>query len=157
MALRRWLVLSWIPCTVWALVPALAPHASYAASQEPAPTPFRLFANVEEAWGQSDAERLTSLLDTTTVRIALKPGAPLTFAVTRVAASFLLNDQLRLVHTRRFQIVWFDCDRRQDLCRARAVWTGEWGGKQGPRAMRVAFTARSTRGGWLLTEIRAED
>ena len=95
-----------------------------------------------------------ALIDTTTVRIALKPGAPLTYAVTRVAATFLLQDQLRLVHTRRFQMVRFDWDKKRDLCRALAVWNGDWGGRQGPRMVRVSFTARPTAGGWLLTEIR---
>jgi hypothetical protein len=165
-ALRRLSGTAWIPCLSWALLSPVLPLAHAAdppanAAPEPrqsaAPTPFQLFADVEEAWGQSDAERLTALLDTTTVRIALKPGAPLTFAVTRVAASFLLQDQLRLVHTRRFQMVRFECDKKRDLCRAQALWTGDWGGRQGPRAMHVAFTARPAAGGWLLTEIRAED
>ncbi|HYR51888.1 MAG TPA: hypothetical protein VET83_04670 [Candidatus Dormibacteraeota bacterium] len=167
MALRRRLAYAWMALLFPVLppggpgfagaadAPANAPASE--ARQDAASTPFQLFADVEEAWGRSDAERLTALLDTTTVRIALKPGAPLTFAVTRVAASFLLQDQLRLVHTRRFQMVRFDCDKKGALCRALAVWTGDWGGRQGPRAVRVAFTARPAAGGWLLTEIRAED
>jgi len=171
-ALRRLSGTAWIPCLSWALLSPVLPfggigpaHAADPPATAPAPeprqnaaaTPFQLFAQVEEAWGQSDAERLTALLDTTTVRIALKPGAPLTFAVTRVAASFLLQDQLRLVHTRRFQMVRFDCDKKRNLCRAQALWTGDWGGRQGPRAVRVAFTAHPAASGWLLTEIRAED
>jgi len=169
-ALRRLSGTAWIPCLSWALLSPVLPlggldlaHAADppAPASEPrqtaATTPFQLFAEVEEAWGQSDAERLTALLDTTTVRIALKPGAPLTFAVTRVAASFLLQDQLRLVHTRRFQMVRFECDKKRDLCRAQALWSGDWGGRQGSRAVHVAFTARPAAGGWLLTEIRAED
>ena len=168
MALRRPWVYASITCPAWVLAIALASHdpgrafaAEGALNLAPEPrresTPFQLFANVEEAWVQSDAERLVALIDTTTVRIALKPGAPLTYAVTRVAATFLLQDQLRLVHTRRFQMVRFDWDKKRDLCRALAVWNGDWGGRQGPRMVRVSFTARPTAGGWLLTEIRAED
>src|SRR5439155_821919 len=71
------------------------------------PTALRLFADVEDAWATSDAERLASLVDTSAVRIAVKPGAPLTAALTRVAAAFLLQDQLRLVRTQGFQMTRF--------------------------------------------------
>jgi hypothetical protein len=117
---------------------------------------IRLFAAVEEAWAASDAERLAALLDTTSVRIAIKPGTPLTSAQTRVAATFLLQ-QLRLVHTQEFRMTRFDCDKKRGICRALALWTGDWGGRQGMRAVRVTLTARPVAGRWLLTEIRAED
>src|SRR5439155_1223197 len=74
------------------------------------PTALRLFADVEDAWATSDAERLASLVDTSAVRIAVKPGAPLTAALTRVAAAFLLQDQLRLVRTQGFQMTRFQYD-----------------------------------------------
>src|SRR5262245_33080288 len=67
------------------------------------PSALWLFAAVEEAWGASDAERLAALVDTATVRIALKPGTPPTAAVTRSAAAFLFQDQLRLVKTQQFR------------------------------------------------------
>jgi len=118
---------------------------------------IRLFAAVEEVWGASDAERLAALLDTTSVRIAVKPGTPLTSAQTRVAAAFLLQDQLRLVRTQDFRMTRFDCDKKRGICRAVALWTGDWGGRQGVRAVRVTLTARPMAGRWLLTEIRAED
>jgi hypothetical protein len=120
-------------------------------------TPIRLFSIVEEAWAASDTDRLTSLVDTTVVRIAVKPGAPLTSALTRVAAAFLLQDQLRLVRTQAFQVRQFNCDQKRRLCRATAIWTGDWGGRQGKRAVRVTLTARPAANGWLITEIRAED
>ncbi len=170
MALRRLLVLAWITCPAWAAVfalPLLLPGRACAGEapgalppekgHEESATAIRLFASVEEAWARSDAERLTSLIDTTAVRIALKPGAPLTSALTRVAAAFLLQDQLRLVHTRGFRMIRFECDKKRELCRAIAVWTGDWGGRQGNRAVRVTLTARPTTSRWLLTEIRAED
>jgi hypothetical protein len=118
---------------------------------------IRLFAGVEEAWAASDAERLAALLDTTAVRIAIKPGTPLTSAQTRVAAAFLLQDQLRLVHTQAFQVTQLNCDKNRPVCRAQAIWTGDWGGRQGKRAVRVTLVAHSKANRWLLTEIRAED
>jgi hypothetical protein len=133
------------------------PAAAEARAEAGAATPIRLFADVEEVWAASDAERLASFVDTTGVRIAVKPGAPLTAALTRVAAAFLLQDQLRLVRTQGFQITRFDCDKKRRLCRATAVWTGDWGGRQGTRAVRVTLVARPRANRWLLTEIRAED
>jgi len=121
------------------------------------PTAIGLFAAVEETWGASDAERLSFLVDTTAVRIAIKPGTPLATAPTRVAVSFLLQDQLRMVHTASFQVSRFDCDRKRGTCRAFALWNGDWGGRQGTRTVRVALTAKPQAGRWLLTEIRAED
>ena len=120
-------------------------------------TAVRLFADVEGAWAASDAERLASLVDTTAVRIAVKPGAPLTAALTRVAAAFLLQDQLRLVRTLSFQMTRFQLDPKRRLCRGTATWTGDWGGRQGKRAVRVALVARASNNRWFLTEIRAED
>lgn len=125
-------------------------------SEAPA-TAVRLFAGVEEAWAQSDAERLASLVDSTSVRIALKPGAPLTSALNRVAAAFLLQDQLRLVHTHGFQVTRFDCDKKGRFCRATADWTGDWGGRQGNRKIRITLTASPRMNRWVLTEIRADD
>jgi len=122
-----------------------------------APTALWLIAAVEEAWAASDAERLASLVDTTTVRIAVKPGAPLAAALTRVAAVFLFQDQLRLVQTQGFRVAKFEMDPKKALCRATAVWTGDWGGRRGKRAVHVALTARPQNNRWLLTEIRAED
>jgi len=121
------------------------------------PTALRLFADVEDAWATSDAERLASLVDTSAVRIAVKPGAPLTAALTRVAAAFLLQDQLRLVRTQGFQMTRFQYDPKKRICRATATWTGDWGGRQGRRAVRVALIAKPTNNRWFLTEIRAED
>ncbi len=121
------------------------------------PSAIRLFAGVEEAWGMPDIDRLASLLDTTAVRISIKPGVPLTSALTRVAAAFLLKDQLSLVRTEEFRLTRFDCDKKRDVCRAIAIWTGDWGGRQGRRAVRVTLTARGRAKRWLLTEIRAED
>jgi hypothetical protein len=132
------------------------PHHALAGEASPG-SAIRLFAAVEEAWAASDAERLASLLDTTSVRIAIKPGTPLTSAQTRVAAAFLLQDQLRLVRTREFQMTRFDCDKKRGICRAVALWTGDWGGRQGTRSVRVTLTARPLANRWLLTEIRAED
>lgn len=133
-------------------VPAPEPR-----SEPGPPTALRLFADVEEAWATSDAERLASLVDTTVVRIAVKPGAPLTAALTRVAAAFLLQDQLRLVRTHGFQMTRFQFDAKRRLCRGTATWTGDWGGRQGKRAVRVALVAKPSNNRWFLTEIRAED
>ena len=134
-----------------------APDAAEARSASGAPTGLRLFGSVEEAWAASDAELLAALVDTTAVRIAVKPGAALAAALTRVAAAFLLQDQLRLVKTEAFRITRFEADSKKPLCRATAIWSGDWGGRRGKRDVRVALTARPSSGRWLLTEIRAED
>ncbi len=74
-----------------------------------------------------------------------------------MAVAFLLQDQMRLVHTQSFRVIRFDCDRKRGFCRAAALWTGDWGGRQGKRAVKVTLTARRQASRWLLTEIRAED
>lgn len=153
MTVPRLLMLA-ILASTWAS--AGGAYAQPPADQAP-PSAIRLFAGVEEAWAASDAERLASLVDTTTVRIAIKPGTPLTSALTRVAAAFLLKDQLSLVRTAEFRMTRFDCDKKRDVCRAIASWTGDWGGRQGTRAVRVTLTARARANRWFLTEIRAED
>ena len=134
-----------------------APSAESRPAEARTPTALWLFAAVEEAWAASDAERLSSLVDTTAVRIAIKPGAPLTAALTRVAAAFLFRDQLRLVQTQGFRVVGFQFDSKKKLFRATATWTGDWGGRRGKRAVRVTLTARPLNDRWLLTEVRAED
>jgi hypothetical protein len=139
------------------LAPALAAETPPPPAPPAYPTAVTLFAGVEETWGAADAERLSFLVDTTAVRIAIKPGTPLATAPTRVAVAFLLQDQLRMVHTATFHVNRFDCDRKRGFCRAYALWTGDWGGRQGTRTVRVALTARPRAGRWLLTEIRAED
>ncbi len=175
MTIPRPLVLACLACLVSSAA-AAGPPAGRAPAQSEAPAPppgtpaaseppaesrlssaIGLFAGVEEAWAASDAERLASLLDTTAVRITIKPGAPPTTALTRVAAAFLLQDQLRLVHTREFQVTRMECEKKRRVCRAFARWTGDWGGRQGTRAVRVMLVAQGNANRWLLTEIRAED
>jgi len=138
---------------------ALIPFLAFAPppSEPGYATAIGLFAGVEETWAASDAERMAALVDTTTVRIAIKPGTPLATASTRVAVAFLMQDQLRLVHTTSFRVTRFDCDAKRGTCRAFALWTGDWGGRLGTRSVRVALTARPQASRWLLTEIRAED
>jgi len=156
--LPRLLLLAALATSSIAAGPTAPPPAPVEPPSAPPPTsPIGLFAAVEEAWAGSDADRLASLVDTTSVRIAIKPGTPVTTAPTRVAVAFLLRDQLRLVHTRSFRMTRFDCDRKRGLCRAIALWTGDWGGRQGTRAARVTLTAHPGAGRWLLTEIRVED
>jgi hypothetical protein len=153
----RLLVLALLVGIAVAEPPAAATQPLEARAESPSGTAIRLFAAVEEAWAASDAERLASLVDTTSVRIAIKPSTPLTSAQTRVAAAFLLQDQLHLVHTQEFRMTRFDCDKKRGICRATALWTGDWGGRQGTRSVRVTLTARPLANRWLLTEIRAED
>jgi len=119
-------------------------------------TALQLFAAVEAAWAASDAERLASMVDTTVVRIGLKPGAPLTSAVTQSAAAFLFRDQLRLVETREFRVVRLEVNKK-GTARATGRWTGNWGGRRGTRDVKVEFAAAATGGRWMLTEVRAED
>jgi len=121
-----------------------------------AESPVRLFAFVEEAWLASDAERLASLVDTTVVRVSVTPGSPPTTALTRSAASFLFQDQLRLVKTRSFQLVRVDVQKKGKAV-GTARWSGDWGGRQGEREVKVVLTAMARGNRWLLTEVRASD
>lgn len=116
----------------------------------------RLFADVEDAWAAESADRLAALVDTTVVRIALKPGTPPTSAVTRGAAAFLFQDQLRLVTTQWFRIVKIDVDKK-GKARAEAEWSGDWGGRQGVRDVKVSLAAAISGNRWLLTEVRSND
>jgi len=143
---------------------SLAPSVSLAAESVPVPepsaespktTPAALFAAVEEAWLHADGERFASLVDTTTVRIALKPGESPTAAVTRTAAAFLFQDQIRLVGTKEFRVVRFQPSKRGVT--ASAVWRGDWGGRRGERDVEVTLTAARRGGRWLLIEVRAKD
>ena len=141
-----------------ALVLLLTAAISYA--DEPAPeslknTPAALFAAVEDAWIKGDGDRFASLVDTTEVRIALKPGETPTAAVTRTAASFLFQDQIRLVTTKEFRIVRFQPSKRGAT--AVAAWNGDWGGRRGVRQVEVTLTAARRAGRWLLIEVRTKD
>ena len=116
----------------------------------------RLFAEIEQAWVASSAERLAALVDTTVVRIALKPGTPPTSAVTRGAAAFLFQDQLRLVTTESFRVVKIEVSKK-GTARAEAEWSGDWGGRQGTRDVKVSLAAAISGNRWLLTEVRSND
>ena len=121
-----------------------------------AESPVKLFAFVEEAWSVSDSERLASLVDTTVVRVSVTPGSPPTTALTRSAAAFLFQDQLRLVKTRSFQLVRVEVQKKGKAV-GTAVWYGDWGGRQGEREVKVVLTAMARGNRWLLTEVRASD
>ncbi len=156
--------------TIWSLVAiGFAGLCIASASADPVaePTPsaataqgedsaVRLFAALEEAWAASSAERLASLVDTTVVRIALKPGTPPTSAVTRGAAAFLFQDQLRLVSTQSFRVIKIEVDKK-GKARAEAEWSGDWGGRQGTRDVKVSLAAAISGNRWLLTEVRSND
>jgi len=149
----------------WATLAQAEPVAEAAtlAEASPAGTPghgedsaVHLFAAVEEAWAASDAERLAGLVDTTVVRIAVKPGSSPTSAVTSTAAAFLFQDQLRLVSTRSFRVVRVEVTKK-GTARAEAEWLGDWGGRQGLRDVKVILAAGKSGNRWLLTEVRAND
>lgn len=116
-------------------------------------TPVRLFAAVEEAWIAGNAEAFAALVDTTAVRIALKPGATPTAAPTRSAAAFLFQDQLRLVTSQTFQIRKIVVSK--STASAEGLWTGSWGGGAGVREVKVTLTGAASGGRWLLREVRA--
>jgi hypothetical protein len=117
-------------------------------------TPIQLFAAVEEAWSTGDAEDLAALVDTTSVRIGLKPGSTPTAAMTRSAATFLFQDQLRLVTTQSFQVLRVNVGR--DVSSATARWWGDWGGNEGMRRLTVTLTASPVAGRWCLREVRVK-
>lgn len=128
-----------------------------AASANPLDSPLHLFAALEEAWLVPDAERLASLVDTTSVRIGIKPGVPPAAAMTRSAAVFLFQDQLRLVKTHEFRVLRLEVSKKGGA-KAVASWEADWGGRQGVRTLEVKLTAALAAGGrWLLTEVRADD
>jgi hypothetical protein len=133
------------------------PPSAFASQQAgPPASAIQLFAAVEAAWAVSDGERLAALVDTTRVLIGLKPDAPPATAVTRVAAAFLFTDQMRLVSTREFRVVKIEVPGKGPA-RATALWTGDWGGRQGVRRVQVELRGGQAQGGWLLTEVRASD
>lgn len=137
-----------------------APDPGFAEPVVPAPqpTPVQLFAAVEGAWIAGESNALASFCDSAVVRVALKPGSPPATAPTLGAVAFLIHDQLRLVVSRRFQVVRLEVDKKKRTSRAWARWSGEWGGTRGTRDVEVILQARAATGsGWLLTEIRAND
>jgi hypothetical protein len=163
--LARWLLVALLAAWLGPVGAAAAPPPVPTSPQEagppaspPAPTAtaLRLFTAVETAWAASDAEGLASLVDTTGVRIAVKPSAPPTAALNRVSAAFLFQDPMRLVRTREFRIVRLDVSDKGSA-RATARWVGDWGGRQGIKQVRVTLTAGLRAGTWLLTEVRASD
>ena len=133
-----------------------AANAAGAAAAAGPDSPLRLLASVEEAWVAGDAERLASLVDTTSVRIGLKPGVSPTAAVTRNSAVFLFQDQLRLVKTWDFHVVRLEVPKKEPA-RAVASWGADWGGRQGKRTLEVKLTLVAVGGRWLLTEVRVDD
>jgi hypothetical protein len=118
-------------------------------------SPVWVFAAVEDAWMAGDTDRLAALVDTATVRVALKPGTPPTSAMTRSAVAFLFRDQLRLVKTTSFQIVKLDV--KKGRAQALALWSGDWGGRQGAREVEVGMVAVLHGNRWELSEVRAND
>ncbi|HEU4764932.1 MAG TPA: hypothetical protein VFT93_04700 [Candidatus Eisenbacteria bacterium] len=120
----------------------------------PTATPLQLFAAAEEAWGLGDAEALASLVDTTQVRIGLKPGSTPTAAMTRSAAAFLFQDQLRLVTTKSFQVSRVNVGNASATATAR--WWGDWGGREGVRKLTVTLSAVPLAGRWYLREVRVK-
>lgn len=128
-------------------------------SAEPRPafsnaTPAQLFAALEAAWSLGDAEALAALVDTTSVRIGLKPGTQPTAAMTRSSAAFLFQDQLRLVTTRSFQVLSLNVGKSSAT--ANAAWTGDWGGREGVRRLTVRMRAVPVSGLWVLREVRVK-
>jgi len=140
--------------------PGSTPPPTSPPTPTPAPeiatnTPAALFAAVEDAWIRADGERFASLVDTTAVRIALKPGEPPTAAVTRTAAAFLFQDQIRLVKTKEFRVVRFHPSKRGVT--AIAAWNADWGGRRGQRDVEVTLIGARRAGRWLLLEVRTKD
>ena len=136
--------------------PDIPPTAFVRHGVAPLATAVQLFAAVEEAWAVSDGERLASLVDTTRVQIALKPDTPPASAATRSAAAFLFADQMRLVRTLEFHVTRIEVPDKGPA-RATAQWTGDWGGRQGVRRIRVQLRGAPTPAGWLLTGVLASD
>jgi hypothetical protein len=147
-----------VPARAWPTAEAatVAEAALLPPSGQGEDSAIHLFARVEEAWAASDAEQLAGLVDTTIVRIAVKPGSSPTSAVTRTAAAFLFQDQLRLVSTRSFRVVRVEVSKRK-RARAEAEWLGDWGGRLGLREVKVVLAAEKSGNRWLLTEVRAND
>ena len=135
--------------------PVDSESASFA--PDPCATPAQLVAALERAWKVGDASAIASLCDSATARVGVTPGAPPAAAPTMKAIGFLLHDQLQLVATRRFHVVWLEVDAKKRTARARARWLGDFGGTRGTREIEVMLAAHAVGDGWLLTEIRAND
>jgi hypothetical protein len=135
--------------------PILAPDSrAEAHGADRRATPLQLFATAEEAWASGDAETLASLVDTTQVRIGLKPGSTPTAAMTRSAAVFLFQDQLRLVTTQSFQVTRVSVGNASATATAR--WWGDWGAREGTRKLTVTLSAVPLAGRWYLREVRVK-
>jgi hypothetical protein len=117
-------------------------------------TPAQLFAAVEEAWSSGDADGLADLVDTTSVRIGLKPGGTPTAVMTRSAAAFLFQYQFRLVTTQSFQLLRMTAETGGTTASGR--WIGDWGGSQGMRRLKVSLEAIYVAGRWYLREVRVK-
>jgi len=151
------LLLAASPARSWADTPQNGtPEAPNALPAPGAESPVRLFAAFEEAWIAQEADRLACLVDTATVRIALKPGSPPTSAMTRSGVSFLFRDQLRLVKTTAFRIVRLDVSKK-GKAEATATWAGDWGGRQGVREITIGLVAFQNGNRWQIREVRAND
>jgi hypothetical protein len=151
------ILLAVVPLTASAEAPPPPPQAAAPESRRPIlrnTTPAQLFAAVEEAWSSGDADGLADLVDTTSVRIGLKPGGTPTAAMTRSAAAFLFQDQFRLVSTQSFQLLRMTAESEETTANAR--WIGDWGGSQGMRRLKVTLQAVYVGGRWYLREVRVK-
>jgi hypothetical protein len=75
--------------------------------------------------------------------------------MTRSAAAFLFQDQLRLVSTQSFQVLRLNVGGSSAAATAR--WWGDWGGRQGVRRLTVNLSAAPVSGRWWLREVRVKD
>lgn len=120
--------------------------------------PLAVFAALEKAWAEEDADAVVALLDPEDrVRIAMATAGPRGGWFNRDQAYFLVKDMFAFTETERFEFErYWNLDSRGRSPYAVAVRDLDGGGS-GPRTDRVYISLRKRDGAWYIGEIRSID
>ena len=120
--------------------------------------PLAVFAAVEKAWSEEDADALVALLDPEDrVRISMATAGPRGGWFNRDQGFYLLKDMFAFTDTVRFEFErYWNLDSRGRSPYAVAVRELD-GSEGGPRTDRVYISLRRRDGAWYIGEIRSID
>lgn len=120
--------------------------------------PLAVFAALEQAWSEEDADAVVALLDPQDrVRIAMATAGPRGGWFNRDQAYFLVKDMFAFNETERFEFErYWNLDSRGRSPYAVAVRDLDGSGG-GPRTDRVYISLRKRDGAWYVGEIRSID